>query len=67
MTDANARTAANLVLVSAGAAAAYVVLTKPPLRRLAFRLVEYWLGASVPIFLLTQARQAWTESGGRHA
>lgn len=67
MTDANARTAANLVLVSAGVAAAYVVLTKPPLRRLAFRVVEYWLGASVPIFLIKQARQAWTESGSRHA
>jgi hypothetical protein len=66
MTDAHARTAADLVLVSAGIAAAYVVLTKPPLRRLAFRVVEYWLGATIPLFLLTQARQAWAESG-RHA
>ncbi|HET6957509.1 MAG TPA: hypothetical protein VFI56_13035 [Vicinamibacterales bacterium] len=67
MTDANARTAANLVLASAGIAAAYVVLTKPPLRRLAFRAVEYWLGATVPVFLLTQAREAWAESGRRRA
>jgi hypothetical protein len=67
MTDANARTAANLVLASAGIAAAYVVLTKPPLRRLAFRVVEYWLGATVPVFLLTQAREAWAESGRRRA
>ena len=67
MTDANARTAANVVLVSAGAAAAFVILTKPPLRRLAFRAVQYWLGASVPVFLLTQAREAWVESGSRHA
>jgi hypothetical protein len=65
MTDAQARTAATAVLVSAGLAAAYVVLTKPPLRRLAFQAVEYWLGASVPVFLLTQARDAWAESG-RH-
>lgn len=67
MTDANARTAANLVLASAGIAAAYVVLTKPPLRRLASLAVRIWLGASVPVFLMTQAREAWAEAGGRHA
>jgi hypothetical protein len=67
MTDQNARTAANVVLVSAGVAAAYLVLTKPPLRRLAVRAVQLWLGASLPAFLLTQAREAWVESGGRHA
>jgi hypothetical protein len=67
MTDQNARTAANVVLVSAGVAAAYLVLTRPPLRRLAFKAVQLWLGASVPAFLLTQAREAWVESGNRHA
>ena len=51
MTDRNARTAANVVLVSAGVAAAYLVLTRPPLRRLAFKAVQLWLGASVPAFL----------------
>lgn len=66
MTDENARTAANVVLVGAGVAAAYVILTKPPLRRLAFRALELWLGASVPLFLMNQAREAWVESG-RHA
>ena len=66
MTDSNARTAANVLLAGAGIAAAYVILTKPPLRRLAFRAVEVWLGASVPVFLMNQARQAWVESG-RHA
>jgi hypothetical protein len=65
MTDANARAAANLVLASAGVAAAYVILTKPPLRRLAFLAVRYWLGASVPVYLLAQAREAWVESGRR--
>jgi uncharacterized membrane protein len=63
MTDANARATADLVLLSAGVAAAYVVLTRPPLRRLAFGAIRYWLGASVPVFLLTQARQAWIASG----
>jgi hypothetical protein len=63
MTDENARTAANLVLLSAGIAAAYVIATRPPLRRLALTAVRYWLGASVPVFLMNQAREAWVESG----
>jgi hypothetical protein len=67
MTHANARTAANLVLASAGIAAAYVVLTKPPIRRVASLAVRIWLGASVPVFLLTQARDAWAQAGSRHA
>jgi hypothetical protein len=65
MTDANARAAADLVLLSAGVAAAYVVLTRPPLRRLAFGAIRYWLGASVPVYLLAQARQAWAEAGNQ--
>jgi hypothetical protein len=63
MTDENARTVANAVLVSAGLAAAYVIVTNPPLRRLAVRAVEIWLGASVPVFLMSRAREAWAESG----
>lgn len=66
MTDASARTTANVVLVTAGVAAAYVVMTRPPLRRLAFKALRLWLGASVPVFLAAQAREAWVESG-RHA
>ena len=63
MTASTARTVANVVLVSAGVAAAYVVITTPPLRRLAVRAVRLWLGASVPIYLVSQARHAWVESG----
>ena len=62
MTEANARTAANVVLAAAGLAAAYVVLTTPPLRRLAFRGLRIWLGAGVPMYLAGQVRQAWVES-----
>ena len=65
MTDENARTVANVVLVSAGAAAAYVVLTKPPLRRFAFKMFRFWLGASLPVYLVHEAREAWVESGRR--
>jgi len=62
VTSTTARTVANVVLVSAGVAAAYVVMTTPPLRRLAFRATRLWLGASVPVFLLDQTRRAWAES-----
>jgi len=65
-TDTTARTAANVLLVSAGVAAAYVILTKPPLRRLAFRLARLWLAVYVPAYLADQARQGRFETG-RHA
>jgi hypothetical protein len=65
MTSANARTAANVVLASAGVAAAYVILTTPSLRRLAARGLRLWLGASVPTYLATEATQAWAASGRR--
>jgi hypothetical protein len=63
MTSATARTVANVVLASAGVAAAYVVMTRPPLRRLAIRATQLWLGASVPVYLLAETRRAWVESG----
>jgi hypothetical protein len=63
MTEASARTAANVILISAGVAAAYLVVTRPPLRRLALQAVRLWLGATVPVYLANQAREAWVESG----
>ena len=63
MTEAQARTVANAILVSAGVAAAVVVLTKPPLRRLAVNALRHWLGgASVPQYVIAEARKAWGES-----
>lgn len=63
MTGTAARTTANLVLAAAGVAAAYVVVTTPPLRRLAMRATRLWLGASVSAYLLAETRRAWIESG----
>jgi hypothetical protein len=63
MTGPQARTAANVILVSAGLAAAYLILTNPPLRRIVARSTRLWLGASLPVFLMREARQAWVESG----
>jgi hypothetical protein len=62
MTDPNGRITANVLLASAGVAAAYVILTRAPLRRLVVRMAWLWLGTCVPAYLLTQARQAWRES-----
>jgi len=65
MTRSAARTVANAVLVSAGVAAAYVVITTPSLRRLAIGATRLWLGASIPAFLLRHGGRAWAESRRR--
>jgi hypothetical protein len=62
MTDEQARTAANVVLATAGVTVAVVVFRSPLLRRLAWRAVQLWLGASVPLYLADQVRQAWMQS-----
>ena len=63
MTDANARTVANAVIVSVGVAAAVAIVASPPLRRLAFLAARVWIGATVPAYLLAETRRAWVESG----
>mgnify|MGYP003581329785 CR=1 FL=1 len=64
-TNPAARTTANWVLVSAGLAAAYLVLSNPKGRRVARRLVRMWLGASVPMYLLAETGRAWVQAGRR--
>ncbi|HKB13890.1 MAG TPA: hypothetical protein VKD69_24660 [Vicinamibacterales bacterium] len=63
MTEQNARMVANAIIASAGLAAACVVLTTPPLRRFAMRVVRVWLGGSVAAYLVETTRRAWVESG----
>ena len=64
MTEAQARRVANAILASAGVAAAVVVITTPPLRRLALNAFRQWLGGhSVQAYLLAEARRAWIASG----
>jgi hypothetical protein len=63
MTAQTSRQLANAVLITAGVAAAYVVLTKPPLRRLALTGIRWWLGGSIPVYLVHEIRRAWIESG----
>jgi len=63
MTESRARAVASAALVTAGVAAAYVVLTTPSLRKLAFAGLRWWLGASLPVYFIGQVKQAWRESG----
>jgi hypothetical protein len=64
VTEAQARRVANVILASAGVAAAVVVITTPPLRRLALNALRHWLnGASVPAYLAGEARRAWIAAG----
>jgi len=62
MTRSAARSVANVVLISAGVTAAYVIVTTPPLRRIAVSGLRWWLGASVPVFVMSQVREAWQHS-----
>jgi hypothetical protein len=63
MTQQTARTVANVLLGAAAVTAAYYVYSTPPLRRLARTAMRQWLGSSVPLFLLAEARQAWADAG----
>jgi hypothetical protein len=54
---------ANVVVVTAGVTAAYLIVTKPPLRRLVFSAFRIWLGASLPVYLANEVREAWIEAG----
>ena len=65
MEKRTARAVANVVLVTAGVAAAYVVITTPPLRRLVQLAIRRWLGAGVPMYIAAEAGRAWMESGRR--
>jgi hypothetical protein len=62
VTAKTARTIADAVLLSAGVAVAYVVITTPPLRRFVLRAARVWLGASLPVYLAREMRRAWVES-----
>jgi len=64
-TSTTARTLANVVLVSAGVTAAYFVVTRPRLRRIAFTAVRAWLGAGIPAYLAAEIGRAWVESARR--
>lgn len=65
MTDDTARKIANTAMGLAAIGATYVVLSRPPLRRLAWRLALVALTGILPAWLNTEVRQAWSDSGRR--
>jgi hypothetical protein len=62
VTQTTARTISDALILSAGVAAAYVVITTPSLRRLALRAARLWLGASIPVYVAREVHRAWVES-----
>jgi hypothetical protein len=65
MTKSGARALSNLILVSAGVAAAYVVLKAPKLRHFAGAATRQWLGKGLPMLIASEVWQAWAESRRR--
>jgi hypothetical protein len=51
-----------VVLASAGVAAAYVIFTTPPLRRVLLAAATRWLGTDPAAYLIGQVRGAWAAS-----
>ena len=62
MTEAQARTTANIIMAAAAVGAAFYVMRTPPLRRAAWQLARRWAGAPLALWLVTEVWQAWEES-----
>jgi hypothetical protein len=62
MTQEHARTAANVLLGLTGAAAGYIILRHPAVRRAAWRLARTALTATLPGLLAREIGQAWAAS-----
>ena len=63
MTEEQARTTANVVMVVAAVGAAYYVLRTPPLRRAAWQLARRRAAGPLAVWFATEVRRAWDESG----
>ena len=63
MTERQARTTANLVMAAAAVGAAYYVLRTPPLRRTVWQLARRWAAGPLVVWLASEVRGAWDESG----
>jgi hypothetical protein len=62
MADRDARTLANLTLVTAGVVAAWFVVTTPQLRALVWKAARTALVSTIPGYLAAEAARAWMES-----
>jgi hypothetical protein len=62
MTEQQARTAANTVLVAAAVGAAFVVLRSPSLRRVTWQLARAWVTGPLVVWAGQEIRRAWEAS-----
>ena len=65
MTEAHARTAADVVIAAAVIGAAVVILRSPKLRRMAWQLARQYAGGPLAAWTAVTVRDAWDESGKR--
>jgi len=65
MTDDTARKVANTIMGVAAIGGAYLVLSRPALRRLAWTLALTALTGTVPAWFNQEVRRAWADSGRR--
>jgi hypothetical protein len=63
MTRRQAETAANVAMIAAAGAAAYLVLRNPKLRRLAWRLARGYAAGPLAVWGAELVREAWQDSG----
>lgn len=62
MTEAHARTVANVVIAAAALGAAVFVLRSPKLRRMAWQLARQYATGPLAVQAAATVRQAWDES-----
>jgi apolipoprotein N-acyltransferase len=67
MTEAQARTTANVVLAAAAIGAAYYVLKTPPLRRKVWQMARSWAAGPLVAWTAMEIRRAWEMSGSTAA
>jgi hypothetical protein len=62
MTEAQARTTANILLGAAAIGAAVLIVRTPALRRLAWHAARTAIATTGPAWLATEVRRAWNET-----
>jgi hypothetical protein len=63
MTRQQAETTANVVLVAAAGAAAFIILRNPRLRRLAWQIARQYAAGPLAIWGAELVRESWQDSG----
>lgn len=66
MREETATAVADVVLLAAAGAAAWVILRDPRLRGLALRLLRTLVATTIPAYLAREVRTAWEASGQRN-